>query len=145
MVVFLFIIKFQFKKDDNSMTTNITLWDTTTGDLFVQRREVAVMIDLSTASLNVFEQGKQELLGEGKLIYFVADNMFTSCDERRWLRWKIYDYLLRRSENLQQSNEALLCAQNALNGIAEQPSLEGRLVFDCKLALEIVTKTLSET
>jgi len=87
------------------MTTNITLWDTTTGDFFVQRGEVAVLIDLSTASLNVFEQGKQELLGEGKLIYFVADNMFTSCDERRWLRWKIYDYLLRRSENLQQSNE----------------------------------------
>ncbi len=127
------------------MTTNITLWDTTTGDFFVQRGEVAVLIDLSTASLNVFEQGKQELLGEGKLIYFVADNMFTSCDERRWFRWKIYNYLIRRSENLQQSNEALLCAQNALNGIAEQPGLEGRLVFDCKLALEIVTKTLSET
>ena len=41
------------------MTTNITLWDTTTGDFFVQGREVAVVIDLSTASLNVFEQGKQ--------------------------------------------------------------------------------------
>ena len=145
MVVFLFIIKFQFKKDDNSMTTNITLWDTTTGDLFVQRREVAVMIDLSTASLNVFEQGKQELLGEGKLIYFVADNMFTSCDERRWLRWKMYNHIIRRSENLQQSNEALLCVQNALIGKAEEPSLEGRLVFDCRSALEIVTNTLSET
>ncbi|MBT6051282.1 MAG: hypothetical protein HOG49_31160, partial [Candidatus Scalindua sp.] len=87
------------------MTTNITLWDTTTGDFFVQGREVAVVIDLSTASLNVFEQGKQELLGEGKLIYFVADNMFSSCDERRWFRWKFHNLLMRRSENLQQSNE----------------------------------------
>ncbi|GAX59172.1 alpha-L-arabinofuranosidase [Candidatus Scalindua japonica] len=126
------------------MTTNNTLWDTTTGDYFVQRGEVAVLIDLSTASLNVFEQGKQELLGEGKLIYFVADNLFTSCDERRWSRWKIYDHLIRRSENIKQSNEALLCAQNALDGKAEEPVLEGRLVFDSKLALEIITKTLSE-
>ena len=127
------------------MTTNITLWDTTTGDFFVQGREVAVVIDLSTTSLNVFEQGKQELLGEGKLIYFVADNMFSSCDERRWSRWKMYNHLMRRSENLQQSNEALLFAQNALNGKAEEPGIEGRLVFDCTLALEIVTEALSET
>ena len=126
------------------MTTIITLWDTTTGDFFVHGKEVAVVIDLSTASLNVFEQGKQELLGEGKLIYFVADNMFSSCDERRWYRWKMYKLLMRRSENLQRSNEALLCAQNALNGKAEEPSLEGRLVFDCKLALEIVTKILTK-
>ncbi|GJQ57262.1 MAG: hypothetical protein D8M57_19455 [Candidatus Scalindua sp. AMX11] len=127
------------------MTTNSTLWDTTTGDFFVQRREVAVLIDLNTASLNVFEQGKQELLGEGKLVYFVADNMFSSCDERRWFRWKMHNRLMRRSENLHQSNEALLCAQNALNGKSEEPSLEGRLVFDCKLALKMVSKTLSET
>ncbi|MDR4503741.1 MAG: hypothetical protein MRK01_02985 [Candidatus Scalindua sp.] len=127
------------------MTMNSTLWDTTTGDFFVQGREVAVVIDISTASLNVFEQGKQELLGEGKLIYFVVDNLFSSCDERRWFRWKMHIHLMRRSENLQQSNEALLCAQNALNGKSEKPRIEGRLVFDCKLALEIVTKTLSET
>jgi hypothetical protein len=127
------------------MTTNIALWDTTTGDFFVHSREVAVVVDLGTASLNVFELGKQELLGEGKLIYFVADNMFSSCDERRWFRWKMYNHLMRRSENLQQSNEALLCVQNALNGNAEELSLDGRLVFDCNLALEIVTKTLSET
>ncbi len=127
------------------MTTNITLWDTTTGDFFVHGSEVAVVIDLNTASLNVFEQGKQELLGEGKLIYFVANNMFSSCDERRWFRWKMYNNIKQRSENLQQSNEALMCTQNALNGKAEEPTLEGRLVFDCKLALNIVTKTLSET
>ncbi len=127
------------------MTTNVTLWDTTTGDFFVHGSEIAVVIDLSTASLNVFERGKQELLGEGKLIYFVADNMFSSCDERRWFRWKLHNRLIRRSENMQQSNEALLCAQNALKGKAEEPGIEGRLVFDCKLALEIVTKTLSKT
>jgi hypothetical protein len=105
------------------MTTNITLWDTTTGDFFVQRKEVAVVIDLSTASLNVFEQGKRELLGEGKLIYFVADNMFSSCDERRWFRWKIYNYLMLRSENLQQSNDALLCAQTHLTEKLRNPVL----------------------